>query len=240
MHICSQNDGGRGFKRAEIVAEDGPYSVVVLPGANKLRTACVEVVLAIRKLIAAYTRAFRVDFALPDPCTAPDAVKTYDSSGVMDCISLRVCALHRLDASWSFDTYEVRAELLHGTQSVARSQVVFGRPNSKQAFLFSNRVVFDELISFSSVAICTLPRESRLVLTVYGMMKLADSDTGHGVEPERVELGWTAQNFFRFGDPHWTLVQGIPFSLLFNSSSTLKRNRCNVKLNLSREPVEQR
>lgn len=207
MHVCSNNKPeGRGFNRAEIVAEDGPYSVVVLPG-NKLRTACTELVTAIRKLIAAYTCAFRVNFSLP-VAVRP---KSYESSSVLDCISLRVCALHRLDPAWSFDTYEVRVELLHGTQSVAQGQVVFGRPNSRQAFLFPNRVVFDELVSFSSVAICTLPRESRLVLTVYGMMKLADSDTGHGVEPQRVELGWTAQNFFRFGDPHWSLVQGTSF-----------------------------
>jgi len=209
MHICSHNEGGRGFNRAEIVSEDGPYSMVVLPGTNKLRAHCAELVSAIRKLIAAYTRAFRVDFALP--LTANQSSKIYDSSGVLDCISFRVCALHRLESNWSFDTYEVRVELLHGTQSVARGQVVFGKPNSRQSFLFPNRVVFDEMVSFSSVAICTLPRESRIVLTVYGMMKLADGDAADGAEPKRVELGWTAQNFFRFGDPHWTLIQGELF-----------------------------
>ena len=177
--------------------------MVVLPGQNRLRTACAQVMTAARKLITAYTCAFRVDFALPPIVQS----KTCDSTDVLDCVSFRICALHRLEPGWNFDTYEVRADLLHGTTSVARNQLVFGTPNSRSAYYFPNRIVFDEVISFSSVAICTLPRESRLVLTVFGRRKLNDGETG-GSEPERVELGWTAQSFFRFGEPHWTLVQG--------------------------------
>lgn len=199
------NNSTRGSNRAEIVGEDGPYSMVVLPGQNRLRTNCVELVSAIRKLMNAYTCAFRVNFSLP---LAPGCVKIYESSGVLDCIGFRVGALHRLEPSWNFDTYEVRIELLHGVTSVGRSQVVFGTASSRLAAFFPNRIVFDEVISFSSVAICTLPRESRLVLTVYGRRKVTDSDSGSGSEAEHVELGWTAQNFFSYGDPNWTLIQG--------------------------------
>ena len=62
-----------------------------------------------------------------------------------------------------------------------------------------------QVIDFESVAICALPRESRLVLTVYGRRKIPESVDG---SEEREELGWTSHNFFRFGDPCWTLVQG--------------------------------
>ncbi|KAI9556899.1 hypothetical protein GHT06_016693 [Daphnia sinensis] len=199
------NSNTKGSNRAEIVGEDGPYSMVVLPGQNRLRTNCVELIVAIRKLMSAYTYAFRVNFALPP---APGFVKIYESSGVLDCVGFRVGALHRLESTWNFDTYEVRIELLHGVTSVGRSQLVFGTASSRSAVFFPNRIVFDEVISFSSVAICTLPRESRLVLTVYGRRKKADGDPGNGSEAEHVELGWTAQNFFRYGDPNWTLEQG--------------------------------
>jgi hypothetical protein len=37
---------------------------------------------------------------------------------------------------------------------------------------------------------------------------VTDSDSGSGSEAEHVELGWTAQNFFSYGDPNWTLIQG--------------------------------
>jgi phosphatidylinositol-4-phosphate 3-kinase len=209
--VFTCNNSTRGSNRAEIVGEDGPYSMVVLPGQNRLRTNCVELVTAIRKLINAYTCAFRVNFALP---LAPGCVKVYESSGVLDCVGFRVGALHRLEPSWNFDTYEVRIDLLHGVTSVGRSQVVFGTASSRSAAFFPNRIVFDEVISFSSVAICTLPRESRLVLTVYGRRKVAEGDPGNGSEAEHVELGWTAQNFFTYGDPNWTLVQGATaFSL---------------------------
>jgi len=204
--VFTCNNSNRGSNRAEIVGEDGPYSMVVLPGQNRLRTNCVELVTAIRKLIHAYTCAFRVNFALP---LAPGCVKVYESSGVLDCVGFRVGALHRLESSWNFDTYEVRIDLLHGVTSVGRSQVVFGTSSSRSAAFFPNRIVFDEVISFSSVAICTLPRESRLVLTVYGRRKVAEGDPGSGSEAEHVELGWTAQNFFTYGDPNWTLVQGV-------------------------------
>lgn len=180
--------------------------MVVLPGQNRLRTTCVELVTAIRKLIKAYTCAFRVNFALAPPL---GCVKIYESSGVLDCVGFRVCALHRLEPTWNYDTYEVRIELLHGTSSVGRSQLVFGTSSSRSAIFFPNRIVFDEVISFSSVAICTLPRESRLVLTVYGRRKVTDGESAGGPEAERVELGWTAQNFFRYGDPNWTLIQGL-------------------------------
>lgn len=199
---CKSSNGGT--NRPEFVGEDGPYSMVVMPGQNKLKAKCVELVTAIRKLITAYTRAFRVDFALP----AAEPPQTRDSYEMLECVGFRVCALHRLDPSWNFDTYEVKIELLHGVSSVACSQVVFGTPNNVRPSFFTNRIVFDETVTFDSVAICTLPRESRLVLTVYGVKKLTDSEAGSGSLPERFELGWTAQSFFRYGEPEWTLVQG--------------------------------
>ncbi|KAK4004253.1 hypothetical protein OUZ56_005995 [Daphnia magna] len=88
------------------------------------------------------------------------------------------------------------------------SKVVFGTASSRSATFFPNRIVFDEVITSSTVAICTLLRESRLVLTVYGRRKVAEGDPGSGSEAEHVELGWTAQNFFTYGDPNCTLVQG--------------------------------
>lgn len=193
-----------GPSRPEFIGEDGPYSMVVLPGQSKLKTKCVELVAAIRKLINAYAQAFRVDFALP----TIQHPQTRDSSVMLECVGFRVCALHRLDPSWNFDTYEVKIELLHGVSSVACSQTVFGTPSNLRPSFFKNRIVFDETVTFDSVAICTLPRESRLVLTVHGLKKLTDSEVGSGSQPERVELGWTAQSFFRYGDPEWTLVEG--------------------------------
>ena len=186
--------------------------MVVLPGQNRLRTNCVELVTAIRKLINAYTCAFRVNFTLPSRL---DPIRVEESSDVLDCVGFRVCALHRLESTWNFDAYEVRIELLHGVTSVGRRQIVFGTSSSRSAVFFPNRIVFDEVISFSSVAICTLPRESRLVLTVYGRRKVNDSDSGSGPEAEHIELGWTSQNFFRYGNPNWTLVQGMMHSSHF-------------------------
>lgn len=203
ISTCKTNaSSGRRSSRPQIVGEDGPYSYVVLPGQNRLVSACADVVSAIRRLMISYTNAFRVDFHL-DPFISD---KTYDSSSVLDCINFRVCALHRSDAKWNYDRYEIQAELYHGIMPIAHNQFIFANPDSgKSSLLFPNRILFDQSIVFYSVALCALPRESRLVLTLYGRKKVPESESG---TEERIELGWTSHNFFRFGDPCWILIQG--------------------------------
>lgn len=199
--------------RPQIVAEDGRYSYVVLPGQNRLVSACADVITAIRKLMISYTNAFRVDFNLD--AIVPD--KIYDSSSVLDCIDLRMCALHRTDPAWNFDRFEIQAELYHGNMPIAHNQFIFALPDSgKSSLLFPNRILFDQSVNFYSVAICALPRESRLVLTLYGRKKVPESESG---TEERVELGWATHNFFRFGDPCWTLVQGLQLLPLWSPIS---------------------
>ena len=199
MSVCSKNGSVQTPNRPQIISEDGPYSLVVLPGHNRVQSACAEIVSAIRKLIISYTSAFRVNFVVET--VVPD--KVYDSSGVLDCIHFRICALHRPEIGWNFDRYEIQAELYHGIVSVAHNLFIFGTQTGRPALLFPNRVVFYQVISFQSVAVCALPRESRLVLTLYGRRKVPDTEL-----EERIELGWTAQHLFKYGDPRWTLVQG--------------------------------
>ena len=157
---------------------------------NRLQTACAQVMTAARKLITAYSCAFRVDFTLPP--IVP--LKICDSTNVLDTVSIRIYALHRLEPVSDFDAYEVRADLFHGIKQMASNHFAFGTLNPWSAYFFPNRIIFNELISFNSVAICKLPRESHLVLTVFGIRKLGDRE----VEPKRIELGWTTQSFFRF------------------------------------------
>jgi len=203
ISTCKTNaSSSRTSNRPQIVGEDGPYSYVVLPGQNRLVSACADVVSAIRKLMISYTSAYRVDFNLE----TASYDKIYDSPSVLDCINFRVCALHRPDAKWNFDRYEIQAELYHGIMPIAHNQFIFANADSvKSSLLFPNRVVFDQSVNFYSVAFCALPRESRFVLTLYGRKKVPESESG---TEERIELGWTSHNFFRFGDPCWTLIQG--------------------------------
>ena len=209
--------------RPEIVSEDGAYSWVVVP-QNRVRSACAQVISAVRKLIGAYTHAFRVNFALtqePAALATTTRGKMLDSCAVMDCVSVRVGAVHRADPAWNYDIYELRVELFHGVVSIAHHLLCTG-DNGSRSMLFSKRIAFDSLISFESVAICTLPRESRLVLTLYGKRK---ADTTTDAVYERIELGWTAQNLFSYGATDWMLVQGDRL-LAFWPESSDKRAGC--------------
>lgn len=207
MSACGDNANSRvTSSRSEIVGEDGPYSWVVLPNSrssspSRLQTACADIIIALRKLILAYTNAYRVNFSLIPVISD----KAYYSSDLLDCVVVRVCALHRLDPAWNFDQFEIRAELYHGVTSMARSLLIRGPSSGRPSFLCSSRFTFDELVTFQSVAICTLPRESRLVLTVYGRRRVPEGESGIF---ELTELGWTAQNFFHFSGSNWTLSQG--------------------------------
>ena len=121
--------------------------------------------------MTSYTYAFRVDFTLNPPSIPHMKMnklnKTYDSSSVLDCINFRVCALHRADPEWNFDRYEVRAELYHGIMPIAHNQFIFGDLNGRNAFLFGNRVVFDQVIRSLLFFIFQLNIKSR-VRSIWG------------------------------------------------------------------------
>jgi phosphatidylinositol-4-phosphate 3-kinase len=59
---------------------------------------------------------------------------------------------------------------------------------------FFNTLVFDAWINFDHLPICILPRESRLVFTLYGRKPNEDNTSSHVV----VELGWASMQCFNF------------------------------------------
>ena len=108
-----------------------------------------------------------------------------------ETLFLRICALHRLPAEWSHDEYSVSFQIYHGTKPIAEPTQTIYQAASKSFF---ERVIFDSWLESKSL-ICVLPREARLVLTLYSRDVITEDKQKKIVH---TELGWTSLQLFDF------------------------------------------
>ncbi|CAH2063570.1 unnamed protein product, partial [Iphiclides podalirius] len=207
--------GGGGAVTPQIVGEQGPYSCVSLRAATAREAVAQQSARlrdAVRALLALYTRARLLDFSLAD---APDALpaqphKAVPAHTITETLLFCVEAVHCLPLCWSHDEYLFHAQVFHGTRPL---RAVHATHSSKvECAGFYPRIIFDTWLNLEDISISTLPRESRLVLTLYGRTQRTDDsqhqnetqqepeggeDSGN-VQYEQVELGWTAVQLFDF------------------------------------------
>lgn len=74
------------------------------------------------------------------------------STSLLDCVTVRLGALHRLEHGWTFDEYEIRAELRHGVVSMASSRSAVAAGRGRAALACANRVALDRLVCFDRCA----------------------------------------------------------------------------------------
>ena len=93
---------------------------------------------------------------------------------------------------WNYDEYKISLQIYHGTRPIADPlQTTFQSKNEG----FYERIVFDSWLESKNVQICNLPREARLVLTLYGRETVIVDK-----QPKLVltELGWASLQLFNF------------------------------------------
>jgi hypothetical protein len=157
-----------------------------------------------------YFRCHRVDFALVED-DADDVGRAKDLRNEIDTLLTRVCSVHRLDPGWcNYRDFRVSVNLYHGTRKVAPVARWTSSRNVETSFY--ERLIFDEWFNQEAVVICTLPRESRLVFTLTGVVVSNNEVPGsdqHGHAPvevsQPVELAWAALQMF---DEEGRLAQG--------------------------------
>ncbi|XP_071452807.1 phosphatidylinositol 4-phosphate 3-kinase C2 domain-containing subunit beta [Hetaerina americana] len=208
----------------EIMSEDGDYAIVTLRGRdpssessrytheeNLSETIAVRlehIREAVNALIETYCHAFRVNFQLKPRSDLP--TMTRPVADITDPLLLHVEALHRLMQCWSYDDYYIICQVYHGTRPVMSCM-----PTSpvRRSASFYDRIVFDCWLEFDDLKLCLLPRESRLVLTLYGRTLLpAEEGGGSSSDVETAarnfkttELGWVAVQLFNYNG---VLAQG--------------------------------
>ncbi|XP_046395190.1 phosphatidylinositol 4-phosphate 3-kinase C2 domain-containing subunit beta isoform X2 [Ischnura elegans] len=201
----------------EILAEEGDYSIVTLrtrdPNSDSSRYSHEEslpeavankldsIREAVNALIETYCHAFRVNFQLKSKSDLPTVTKSVVE--ITSPLRVRVEALHRLMQSWAYDDYYIICQVYHGTRPVMSC-----RPTSpvSQSMSFYERIVFDCWLEIEDLKLCLLPRESRLVLTLYGRTWLPVEESGNSNGDAEAsargfnttELGWVALQLFNY------------------------------------------
>lgn len=208
--------GANNVVRPEIEREQGAYCSVSLAAGS--RRDCVSlqggrVRDAVRALLALYTRTRLLDFRLADahyqaPANPAKAVPAHTiSETTLFCIE----AVHCLPLCWSHDEYMFHAQIYHGTRPLKTLR--FTQASKIECGGFYPRIIFDTWLNLEDLPVNTLPRESRLVLTLHGRtQRTVDSQHPNENSPpssqeaedsgdvlyEQVELGWAALQLFDF------------------------------------------
>ncbi|KAG7163556.1 Phosphatidylinositol 4-phosphate 3-kinase C2 domain-containing subunit alpha-like [Homarus americanus] len=125
-----------------------------------------------------------------------ESLKQRDIRDVREKVSIKVQGLHRLQLEWKYDEYFVDAQLFHGSRCIGQSvhtqtKKVLDDPK------FYPKVVFHRWLDLGA-RINTLPRESRLVLTVFGLKVVEAENKVEQTQYIREELGWAAIQCFSF------------------------------------------
>uniref|UniRef100_A0AAG5DMA9 Phosphatidylinositol-4-phosphate 3-kinase n=1 Tax=Anopheles atroparvus TaxID=41427 RepID=A0AAG5DMA9_ANOAO len=171
--VYSYGDTGHGEGQAysngslAIVSESGDYAEVKLRPRTipeQIRYRCNEVRNAIQSLLEIYAQAFRVNFTVNVP--------EYNANPVPICnisqsVMVNVSCLHRPPAHWRHDEYNLGVQIYHGARYISEPYVV---QCSNELSGIYPRLTFNSWIMFRN-QVCTLPREARLVLVLYGCIR---------------------------------------------------------------------
>lgn len=211
---CTTHGGGG--VTPEIVGESGAYCGVTLRGATRreaVSAQCARVRDAVRALLALYARTRLLDFVLADThyLTPNNLAKAMPASTMSEMTLFCIEAVHCLPLCWSHDDYLFHAQVYHGTRHLNALRVT--HPSNIESAGFYPRIIFDTWLNLEDLPVNTLPRESRLVLTLFGRTQRTvdnqhpnDNNQQSGEEDEEkkdvqyelVELGWAAIQLFDF------------------------------------------
>lgn len=199
----AHSSGSISGSKLDVVSELGDYAEVKLrpkTTLEQIKYRCNHLREAVQSFIETYTQAFRVDFGVN---TAEYQTTPIQISNVPDMMMVHIMCLHRISPHWKHDDYMLGAQIYHGTRYIGDA-VVTQCSNEVGGGLFP-RLRFDSWLHFDGTPMCTLPRESRLVLVLYGCTtepaENADSNEANQDRDRKVakiELGWCSIQFFDF------------------------------------------
>ncbi|CAG5010080.1 unnamed protein product [Parnassius apollo] len=213
---CTAQNGGNAVT-PEIQAESGPYCAVSLRAATAREAVaqqCARLRDAVRALLALYTRARLLDFSLADaPAAVPSQPhKAAPAHTISETVLFCIEAVHCLPLCWNHDEYLFHAQIYYGTRPL---KTVHATQSSKiECGGFYPRIIFDTWLNLEDIPVNTLPRESRLVLTLYGRTQRTvdnqhqnnennqqnseGNEENGDVQYEQVELGWASIQMFDY------------------------------------------
>lgn len=186
----------------KVTSEGVPLKSQVLLALDNLSKDIADLTLM-------YCKTFRVDYRLPASLTSiipqKPTKEVKDLTTILDNVIVHIASAHRLPMTVlnRFEQFKIGCQLYHGERSlfaeVATPPLTATR-NPPEA------LYWDCWLELSDVPLCTLPRETRLVLVMLGY------------DPKALlwlPLGWVAVNMF---DHKGNLVQGGQMLSLWQGS----------------------
>ncbi|XP_063635795.1 phosphatidylinositol 4-phosphate 3-kinase C2 domain-containing subunit alpha [Cydia splendana] len=196
----------------EIQADTGQYCSVSIRSATARETVqhqCNRVRDAVRSLIALYTRTRLLDFQLADSHLIPQGAsdKATPAYKMTETTLFCIEAVHRLPPSWNHEDYVFHAHVHYGTRPLKTLRLT--QTSRIDSAGFYQRIIFDTWLNLEDVPISQLPREARLVLSLYGRTRRPDdahnetdndkqNNDNDDVLYDQVELGWASIQLFDF------------------------------------------
>lgn len=215
-------------QQLDILSEKGNYAKVSLRPrriGEEIKYRCDEIRDAIQHLLEVYTQAFQVNYSVNRPQWNTSCIS---ATSVSQNVMLNLMAIHRPMQTWKYDEYMMGIQIFHGTRFIGEPLIT---QCSNDLAGFFPRLTFDTWMSFADVSISILPREARIVFVLYGCMKQNPDGSVHSNdnslsnasnsytqshEVTKVELGWTAVQFFDF---ERELIQGVYFLSIWPPSA---------------------
>ncbi|CAB3256692.1 unnamed protein product [Arctia plantaginis] len=203
----------------EIGADAGPYCGVALRGATRreaVAAQCARLRDAVRALLALYCRTRLLDFQLTDThyCAPANLTKAIPAHTIAESTLFCIEAVHCLPLCWNHDDYLFHTQVYYGTRALNSLRVT--HPSKIECASFYPRIIFDTWLNLEDLPINILPRESRLVFTLYGRSQRTvdnqqhpnqtdnnqqsgqEDEENNDVQYELVELGWAAIQLFDY------------------------------------------
>lgn len=191
--------------KIEIVSDQGNYAEIAFRPKSlyeMMQRNCEKLRDAVRNLLDIYTHAFRVNFWVSN--TLSSSIRRQISTlNVENCVMVHLNYLHRIPATWKYDDYILGAQIYHGARYLGHP-VVTQCSNNEEIQGIYPRLKFNSWLRFDTIRVCTLPREARLIFVLYGCQnEPVDQEPnaknqGQEGRVSKVELGWTAVQFFDF------------------------------------------
>ncbi|KAI5637162.1 phosphatidylinositol 3- and 4-kinase domain-containing protein [Phthorimaea operculella] len=205
------SQGNSNVVTPEIHADNGPYCNVSIRSATAREAVamqCGRVRDAVRSLVALYSRTRLLDFALAEThyLTPSNVDKAIPAHTISETTLFCIEAVHCLPHCWNHDEYLFHAQVYYGTRPLKTLHLT--NSSKIECAGFYPRIIFDTWLNLEDLPINTLPRESRLVITLYGRTQRPDDlhqnetseerEENADVQFEQQELGWAAIQMFDY------------------------------------------
>ncbi|XP_055335345.1 phosphatidylinositol 4-phosphate 3-kinase C2 domain-containing subunit alpha-like [Paramacrobiotus metropolitanus] len=166
-------------------------------GEADLRTTIGALRTAIVRLFHLYTTTFRSRFSLYKP---PERVKARrEMITVLDPVKFYIDSVHSIPPEWKiqYSGFYFSCSLHYSRENL---HVPVDSNTVQVADSFFGKLAFEQWIEFRSISICSLPRETKVILSLYGSAVQDEQKPSEVSAP--VMLGWIS--FFLF-DCDWDL-----------------------------------